>query len=208
MVIIGAKGFAKELLTVLQWNNEIKNLFFFDNINKDISDLLFNEFPVIKSFEKLEKHFKNNSPDFALGIGKAKIRKDLSYKIQKIGGRLCSIISKQSLIGQYGNTFCKGINILSNATITSDVFVGEGTLINKSVILSHDVKMGSYCEISPGVKILGNCKIGNECEIGTNAVILPNIEVGNGCIIGAGAVVTKNIPDGIIVTGIPAKKMR
>ena len=49
MVIIGAKGFAKELLEVLvstKYNYNEENLFFFDNINPEIPDLLFDKFKV------------------------------------------------------------------------------------------------------------------------------------------------------------------
>ncbi|OAD21267.1 transferase hexapeptide repeat containing protein, partial [Candidatus Thiomargarita nelsonii] len=51
MVIIGAKGLAKELLTVLSWNKDTNNLCFFDNINADAPDYLNGTFPVLKSWE-------------------------------------------------------------------------------------------------------------------------------------------------------------
>ena len=74
MVIIGAKGLAKELLTILQWNKDVNDLFFFDNFNADIPDLLYGRFPVLKSWEALEVHFLSKSPQFALGVGGARPR--------------------------------------------------------------------------------------------------------------------------------------
>ena len=44
--------------------------------------------------------------------------------------------------------------------------------------------------------------------VGTNATLLPNITVGHFVFVGAGAVVTKDIKDGVIVVGVPAKKIR
>jgi hypothetical protein len=47
MIIIGAKGLAKELLAVFQWNGALDDLVFFDNVNKDIPDILYGQFPVL-----------------------------------------------------------------------------------------------------------------------------------------------------------------
>ena len=52
MIIIGAKGFAKEVLEVLWQLNELENLVFYDDVNIDIPDKLFGE------FQKTAKFFK------------------------------------------------------------------------------------------------------------------------------------------------------
>ena len=207
MVIIGAKGLAKELLAVFQWNGASDDLVFFDNVNKDIPDILYDQFSVLKSWEELEMHFQKKSCDFVLGVGGGKTRKFLAEKAISIGGKLCSIVSNHALIGGFGNTIDNGVGILSHAIITGDVNIGEGSLINKAVIISHDAKNGCYCEISPGAKILGRTTIGDRTEIGTNAAILPDVIIGSDCKVGAGAVVTKNVPNGLIVVGIPAKPL-
>jgi sugar O-acyltransferase (sialic acid O-acetyltransferase NeuD family) len=208
MVIIGAKGLAKELLAVFQWNGSSDDLVFFDNVSEDIPDTLYGRFSVLKSWEDLEMYFQKKSCDFVLGIGGAKTRKFLAEKAISIGGKLRCIVSNHALIGEFGNTIGNGVGILSHVTITGDVNIGEGSLINKAVIISHDVKIGCYCEISPGAKILGCTTVGDRTEIGTNAVILPNVVIGSDCKVGAGAVVTKNVPDGLIVIGIPAKRLK
>lgn len=207
MVIIGAKGLAKELLAVLHWDGKEKDIFFFDNVNKDTPDTLYGEFSVIKTWEDLKHHFDTVSPEFVLGVGGQKARKYCSEKAISLGGKICSVISNHALIGSYGVNISDGVCILSHATITADVSIGKGTLINKSVIISHDATIGSYCEISPGARVLGRTAVGDRTEIGTNAVILPDVIVGCDCKVGAGAVVTKNVLDGSTVVGIPAKPL-
>jgi len=208
MVIIGAKGLAKELLAVLQWNREINNVYLFDNVNLDAPGILFNRFPVIRSWEVLERHFLLNEPQFILGVASIKDRIFCSEKAISLGGELRTIVSKQALVGEFGVSIGNGVGILSYATITTDVKIGEGTLINKSVIISHDAEVGRYCEISPGARILGRAKVGDLTEIGTNAVILPDVIVGSDCKVGAGAVVTKDVASGVTVVGVPAKPLK
>ena len=45
MLIIGAKGFAKEVLEVLFQNN-IQNIFFFDDVNPELTGNLYGKFPM------------------------------------------------------------------------------------------------------------------------------------------------------------------
>ena len=44
MIIVGAKGFAKELLEILHQNNQLEDLAFYDDINLTDSNLLFGKF--------------------------------------------------------------------------------------------------------------------------------------------------------------------
>ena len=41
MLIIGAKGFAKELLEIFHRKNQTENLCFYDDVNADAPDFLF-----------------------------------------------------------------------------------------------------------------------------------------------------------------------
>ena len=49
MLIIGAKGFAKELLEIFHQKNQTENLCFYDDVNTDAPDFLFEKFKVLKT---------------------------------------------------------------------------------------------------------------------------------------------------------------
>ena len=51
MLIIGAKGFAKEVLEIFHQKDETENLHFYDDVSLDSPDLLYNQFKVLKNEE-------------------------------------------------------------------------------------------------------------------------------------------------------------
>ena len=206
MLIIGASGFAKQLLDSIS-ENEIycKDEFvFFDNLNEHPKSLLFNKFRILKSFDEAENYFKSKN-NFLIGIGGTIIRDSLRIKFEEIGGILNSSISLKSTIGKYNVIIENGCNILTNAIIESNCKIGRGTILNVNSIITHDCSIGEFCEVSPGVIISGSCNVGDYCSIGAGSIILPKIKIGNNVTIGAGAVVNKDIEDNQTVVGIPAK---
>jgi sugar O-acyltransferase (sialic acid O-acetyltransferase NeuD family) len=204
MIIIGAKGFAKEVLEVLHQNNKLENLVFYDDVNADLPNELYSQFPILKSTEEAENFFKTTDNKFTIGIGNPALRKMLYEKFTALGGEFYSTISPKASIGNFGNKINEGCNIMTGTVITNDVTIGKGCLINLNCTVGHDVVIGEFVELSPGVSVSGNCKIGNLSFIGTNATILPNICIGENVIVAAGAVVTKDIPSNCMVAGIPA----
>lgn len=205
MVILGASGHAVEILDIL-----IKNPFydsvlcFFDNITNDKSEILFNNFALIKTKQQLEEKFKEN-PDFVIGVGNPAVRRKLIELANRHGGELQSVISHNAIIGDYNVIIERGNNIMHYVMISNNCHIKEGCLINARTSIHHDCNIGAYTEVGPNCTITGNVTIGSDCVIGAGAVLLPGINVGNKCVIGAGAVVTKDVGDNQIVVGIPAK---
>jgi sugar O-acyltransferase (sialic acid O-acetyltransferase NeuD family) len=205
MIIVGAKGFGKELLEVCHQLGRTENLVFFDDISTDLPEQLYGQFPILRSEEKVKKYFMQHDSFFALGLGNPVLRKKMTASFEAWGGQLTSLISPKAQIGSFGVTIGKGATILGNANITNEVTVGKGLLMYPNAVITHDCLLGDFVELSPGATVLGKCTIQNEVHIGANATILPGISVGSNVIIGAGAVVTKPIFDKSIVKGIPAK---
>jgi len=204
MLIIGAKGFAKEVLEVLHINNQLQNISFYDDINIFEENVLYGQFNIITNSNDASKFFESKSNQFTIGIGNPKLRKQLSDKFISLGGNFTSVISNNAKIGHYNTIIETGCNIMCGTIITNDVYIETGVLINLNCTIGHDTKIGKFTEISPGSNISGNCKIGAYSMIGTNATILPNITIGSNVIVAAGAVITKDIPDNCMVAGVPA----
>ncbi|AMO19476.1 acetyltransferase [Flavobacterium columnare] len=204
MLIIGAKGFAKEVLELLHQNKNLENVAFFDNINPEIKGTLYGVYPILKTFDEVKNFFETQTNKFTIGIGNPILRRKLCKEFTDLGGEFTSTISSKSIIGNFGNTIENGCNIMSGTVITNDVTIKKGGLINLNCTIGHDCVIQEYVEICPGVNISGNCNIGSYTFIGTNSTILPKITIGKNVIVAAGSVVTKDVPDNCMIAGIPA----
>lgn len=205
MLIVGAKGFAKEVLEVCKQNQELENLVFYDDVNKDFHDLLYSKFPILKNFQEAKLHFENSNYDFTIGIGNPKLRRLIYEKFRDLGGVFKSTISSTAQIGSYETYIEEGCNIMQHVAITNDVRIKRGTIINQLSSIGHDVVIHEFCEICPNVSISGRCIIGEETFIGTGAIVLPDIKIGKNVVIGAGSLVSKDLPDNCVAVGVPAK---
>lgn len=205
MLIVGAKGFAKEVLEVLHQLHQVENLVFFDDVNDDIKGNLLDKFPILKTSQEVLTYFESIDNRFTIGIGNPILRKKLYEKFILLGGLYTSAISPLANIGSYDVEIGKGTNVLSGAAISNSLKIGMGCIIYYNSIITHDCKIGDFVEISPSVTLLGRSTVGSYSQIGANATILPDIVIGENVIIGAGSVVTKNLPDNCLAFGTPAK---
>ena len=205
MLIIGAKGFAKELLEVCHQLGETDNLVFYDDVSSDLPEKLFGKFYILRSGAAAKSYFKNTDNRFALGLGKPALRKKMAEQFTNWGGELTSLISPKANIGSFDVEIGSGATILAGAQITNGISIGKGLLMYPNAIITHDCKIGDYVELAPGATLLGNCSVKHLTRIGANATILPGVCVSEGCTVGAGAVVTKDVASSKTVKGIPAK---
>lgn len=203
MIIVGAGGFATELLGVLLHNGKTE-IAFFDNTDQDKTEYF--GFPVLKNESDVKNWFiQSGSNEYCLGIGGPNNRLNLSSLFDTWGGELCSTYSHNIDIGVVENEIGIGTNVCSGVIITGNVKIGRGCIINIKASISHDCTLGDFVEVSPGASITGNCIIESCVTIGANAIIIPRIRIGENSVVAAGAVVTKDVPSNTMVAGVPAE---
>ena len=60
MLIIGAKGFAKEVLDSLYSNKYEQEIAFYDDINSDMSEKLYESYQILKNEHEVKDFFLKN----------------------------------------------------------------------------------------------------------------------------------------------------
>lgn len=208
MLIAGAKGFAKELLTIFSDQQFETDWTFFDDVTPDLTPQLYNRFTILRSEQDVLQYFKAKNKRFILGVGNPSARFTLFNKLSNLGGQMTGLISARAIISKFENHFGDGVTIMPNAVVESENQIAEGVLIHVAAFISHECRIGKFSEISPAAQLLGKVTVGEFCSIGAGAIILPEVTLGNNVIVGAGAVVTKDILNGEVVVGVPAKRMQ
>ncbi len=207
MLVVGAKGMAKELLEVLVVEQSFNknNLVFYDDVDTT-NHLLYDTFSILHSYGEAKLYLQKNS-SFTLGIGNPNIRQRLYKKFMELGGKPTTIISANAIIGSFNTSIGEGCQIMQGVIVTNDVSIGNGVLINLNTTISHDCSIGEFSEIACNVSIPGRCRVGKNVFIGSNTTLMPDLIVGDNAIIGAGAVVVKDVPANTTVVGNPARKI-
>lgn len=206
MIIVGAGGFAKEVLSCVS-DEALKDLRFFDDVSPSLTEVL-ERYEVLKNESAVKNYFKVYDNKFTIGIGNPALRQMLYEKFTGWGGQFVSVISDRAFISYHDVELGDGLIVMPGVNISSSVLIAEGTMIYYNTNITHDCRIGKFVEIAPGVQILGRVTIGNNVQIGAGAIILPDITVGSNAVIGAGAVVTKNVKSAETVVGVPAKPIK
>lgn len=102
----------------------------------------------------------------------------------------------------------EGSQILSGATLATEVQVGAWCIINTAASVDHECRLEEGVHIGPGAHLAGLVEVGACATVGTGAAIGPRVRIGAHSIVGAGAVVLRDVPAGVVVVGNPAHYLR
>lgn len=208
MIIVGAKGLAKEILQIASVDMKLldDDVLFFDDVNNDLPEKLFGKFKTLRSFDEVKKYLSTSKDkSFVLGLGNPLLRKKMFEQFIGLGAEPRRIISNNAEIGSFDVSIGEGTAIMSGAQISNSVEINKGCLIYFNSVITHDCVIGEFVEVSPNATVLGRCTIGNYTTIGSGAIILPDVKIGNNVTVGAGTVVLNNVPDNSTIVGVPGK---
>jgi len=196
MLLYGASGHAKVIISCFKANNQAV----FGVFDDDLSKKELREIPVLGSYQA---DFMPEQP-LIISIGYNNIRQKIAALIQHRFGQVVhptAVIDESVLLGE-------GSVVFHNAVLQADTQIGNHVIINTSASVDHDCVIENFVHIAPNATLCGNVRVGEGTLIGAGTIVTPNLKIGHGCMIAAGSVITKNIPDFAIVRGNPGRILK
>jgi sugar O-acyltransferase (sialic acid O-acetyltransferase NeuD family) len=91
------------------------------------------------------------------------------------------------------------------SVITTNVKIGQHSILNRGNQIGHDTVIGDFFSAMPGAIISGNVTIGEQVYMGTNSSIKEKLHISSNVTIGSNAAVVKNIITSGVYVGVPVK---
>lgn len=204
VVILGSSGFAKDVLEILEDNNEAaKQWNILGFIDFEVSSEPVEGYRVIGDDEWLLSY--PHPVNAVCGFGAPALRRKV---LEKYKGKnhisFPALISHVARVSRHvrlgeGCVICPGVCIAPN------VRLGDFVSLNLNCTIGHDTQLRDFIMVNPGANIAGNVLIDSDCEIGTGSCVIQGKRIGPQTIIGAGSVIIRDIPGQCTVVGNPGR---
>jgi sugar O-acyltransferase (sialic acid O-acetyltransferase NeuD family) len=203
LCIYGCGGMGREIADLTSRMDKWKKIIFVDD---NIKNRIVDEIKVY-TLEETLNGFEKSELEFIVAAGEPTSREFLYKKLESYDLNLVNVIDPCFNLSRFSSVE-NGTIIHTGATLTVNVHIGKGCLINKHTVIGHDVTVGDYTVISPNVSIGGDVNIGSKCYLGSGAIIRNGIKIGENSIVGMGSVVLKDVEPNSVIAGNPAKFLR
>lgn len=143
---------------------------------------------------------------YVIGVGSGRSRETIADLIG--GGEASSAVVHPFASVGPDVKLANGAVVFAQATVTTNVNVGDHAHIGRGAAVGHDCELGAFSTVLPLAAISGDVQIGKRATVGSGAVIREGQTIGHDSFVGAGAVVVDDVPSGAVVVGNPARRIR
>ncbi|WP_156191453.1 acetyltransferase [Corynebacterium kalinowskii] len=209
VVIVGASGFGRETLDVLEAmiaagsDVEIAGVLDDGPSNINLERLADRGISYLGRIDDWIAH-ADVSVQYLVAIGNPVIRQMLCAKFDLAGFEPFTAIHPTAIIGSRFVTGAGSV-VCSGAVISTNVQLGKHVHVNPVATIGHDSILQDYVSINPASVISGEVLVESYTLVGAKSIVLQGLTISEKCTIGAGAVVTKNVPSSKVAVGVPAR---
>lgn len=214
VVIVGAGGFAREVLDVLQSINahaendpgsdsfEIVGVVDDDPSQLQLSRLAARSVRYLGVIGSLPIEYPGAL--FLIAIGSTRPRRRIAKFLVDAGMTAAVAVHPRAVIGS-GVSVRPGVVVCSGAQLSTNVSLGDHVHVNPGAVIGHDAVLGECVSVNPGAVVSGEVTIDSGVLIGAGGIVLQGLVVGEDATVGAGAVVVRDVPSRTTVMGVPAR---
>jgi sugar O-acyltransferase (sialic acid O-acetyltransferase NeuD family) len=209
IVIIGAGGFAREVLDIFDACNEAGKdyevLGYVVEAQYGSPGTSVNNKPILGDFNWIAQHAEEAYAICAVGTPALRMR--LVRRAQEVGARFSNVVHPSAILTPWVN-FKKGVVIAAGCILTNQIQLGNHVHINLGCTIGHDAILQDFVTLAPGVHVSGKVTLSTGAYVGTGANIVEGVNVGEWSILGAGSTITRNVPPNATVVGVRGKVIK
>jgi len=209
VVIIGAGGFGREVLDVIDACNLVQKTYepigFIVDLQFGAPGTVVNDIPILGGFDWLARHV--NDVYVVCAVGPSHQRYQLIERAKELKCRFINLIHPSAILTRWVS-IGEGTVITAGCILTNQIQIGDHVHINLDCTVGHNVSIKDFVTLAPGVHVSGNVVMETGCYIGTGANIIEKLKIGEWSIVGAGSAVVGNIPANSTAVGVPAKVVK
>lgn len=199
VVVIGAGGHAKVVISTLQAAGYVVTGVFDDDVDKWGASVL--NVPVSGGLSDLTRAGRRKA---VIAIGDNRVRERLAREINM---EWVAVAHPQSYVHD-SVKLGEGSVVFAGAIIQPDTVVGAHAIVNTGATVDHDCVIDDFVHLAPGVRLAGGVQVARGAFLGIGTLVIPSRRVGEWAVVGAGGVVVKDIPGGVTAVGIPARPLK
>jgi sugar O-acyltransferase (sialic acid O-acetyltransferase NeuD family) len=195
IVIVGARGLAKEMIGYLESDDRYRVVCLLDEL--DTSEICGYE---VVSPGK----YNSKCRDALFAIGYPNDKNLVLKMYSQLELNYITYIHSTSLVSQYSSI---GTGVIAGpfTVIAGNCRIGNFVFINAFAAIGHDCNIDDYSSLMPYACLNGDVSLGKECLLATRSTVLPKCTIGDRCRVSAGAVVNRCSPTDSLLFGNPAQ---
>ena len=136
-----------------------------------------------------------------IAIGNNQIRKNIVDQSSPINWK--SLIHPSSYVSS-NIEIGEGTVIMAGAIVQPGAKIGRHCIINTGACVDHDCIIEDFVHIGPNSALAGGVTVGEGTFVGIGSSLVPYVTIGKWSTIGAGSAVITDIPDNCMAAGVPA----
>jgi sugar O-acyltransferase (sialic acid O-acetyltransferase NeuD family) len=209
LVVVGAGGFARELLDVVEAINRVGTQQYrivgaIDGAptHLGLAQFALRGIPLLGDDDAWLGG--DDHADFVVGIGSPSIRRKVAARYESAGRRAATLIHPRATIGSLSSVGAGSV-VCAGAQVSTNVRLGRHVHLNPNSTVGHDANVDDFSSINPGAVISGGVLIEERVLVGAGAVVLEQLRLGRESVVGAAACVVRDVAPGATVKGVPAR---